>query len=134
MKERSAHARLQGTIQLLKEEQDYKRQLLIEQLAISYESLKPVNLITRALSEITTSPDLTKNVVGTLIGLASGFLSRKILVGTSANLFRKLLGSVLQFGVTNVVAQHPDTVKSLGRLILDQIIRMRETKARNRAR
>jgi hypothetical protein len=134
MKQMSAHARLQDTIQFLKEEQDYKRQLLIEQLALSYESLKPLNLITRALTEITTSPDLTKNVIGTLLGLASGFLSRKILVGTSANIFRKLLGSVLQFGVTNIVAQHPDSVKSIGRFVLDQIIHIKETKSQNRAR
>jgi hypothetical protein len=129
MKERSAHARLQDTIQLLKEEQDYKRQLVIEQLTISYESLKPLNLIKRAFNEITTAPDLTNNIVGTLLGLASGFLSKKILVGASANLFRKLLGSVLQFGVTNIVSQHPDAIKSIGRFIYDQITHLKEAKS-----
>ncbi len=130
----SAHARLLDTIQFLQQEQAFKRQLLVDQLEISYESLKPLNLIKRALTEIGTSPDLTHNITGTLLGLASGFLSRKILVGTSGNLFRKLLGSVLQFGITNVVAQHPDAVKTFGRFILDQIIRMKESKSHNRAR
>jgi hypothetical protein len=134
MKQKSAHARLQDKIQFLKEEQVFKRQLLIEQLEISYESLKPLNLIKRALTEIGTSPDLTHNILGTLLGLASGFLSKKILVGTSGNLFRKLLGSLLQFGVTNVVSQHPDAVKSFGHFILNLIIRMKETKSHNRAR
>ena len=57
------------------------------------------------------------------MGIASGFLTNKIFVGASGNLIRKLLGSVLQFGVTNVVAQHPETIKSLGEVIIQFILR-----------
>jgi hypothetical protein len=59
-----------------------------------------------------------ENILGSAIGVASGFLTRKVFVGSSGNLIRKLLGSIIQFGVTNVVAQHPESVKSLGQVIL----------------
>ena len=72
------------------------------------------------------SPNLIDNIVGTAMGIASGFLTNKIFVGASGSLVRKLLGSVLQFGVTNAVAQHPDTIKSYGQMILQYFLRKRE--------
>jgi hypothetical protein len=60
------------------------------------------------------------------LGLATGYLSRKIVVGASGNIFRKLLGSILQFGVTNIVAQHPDVIKSIGQFIFQHIFRKKE--------
>jgi hypothetical protein len=73
------------------------------------------------LKEITLSHDLTDNILGTASGLASGYLSKKIFIGASGNLFRKLIGSLLQFGVTTVVSQHPDVIKSLGKLIIQHL-------------
>jgi hypothetical protein len=112
---------LKNAIKLLEVEQALKRQLLKEQLNISYESLKPVNILRKTLKEITLSHDLTDNILGTASGLASGYLSKKIFIGASGNLFRKLIGSLLQFGVTTVVSQHPDVIKSLGKLIIQHL-------------
>ena len=117
---------LKDAIQLLESEQDIKRQILKEQFLFVYESFKPVNLISRTLNDITKSPFLVDNMLGTAIGLASGFLSKKIFVGDSGSLVRKLLGSVLQFGVTNVVAQHSDAIKSIGQVIVKYFLRKRE--------
>jgi hypothetical protein len=118
---------LKNEIQLLEAEQAVKRQLLVEQLTVTYESLKPVNILRRTLKEIATSQDLTDNLLGTVTGLASGYLSKKVFIGTSGNLFRKLLGSILQFGVTSVISQHPDIIKSFGNSILQFFLRKRET-------
>ena len=75
-------------------------------------------LLKGTLKDIISSPYLIDNILGTTIGLATGYLSKKIVIGASGNIFRKLFGSAMQFGVTNVVAQHPDTIKSLGQAIL----------------
>jgi len=48
-----------------------------------------------------------------------------LIVGTSTNPFRNILGSIIQFGVTNIVAQHTQTIKSLGKYIF-QIINKKE--------
>jgi len=116
-------AGLKNSILLLEAEQSIKSQLLKDQLFITYESLKPVNLIKHTLKEISSSPYLIDNISGSAMGLLSGFLSRKIFVGTSGNLLKKLIGSVLQFGVTNIVAQNSDVIKSVGQTVLHYFFR-----------
>ncbi len=120
---------LKYAIQVLEIEQAEKAILLKEQFFLTYESLKPVNLIKNTLKEIFTSPNLIDNFVGTTVGLASGYLSKKIVVGASGNIFKKLLGSLLEYGVTNIVAQHPDGIVSLGQLIFHRIFGKKEAKA-----
>jgi hypothetical protein len=116
-------AGLKNSILLLEAEQSIKGQLLKDQLFLTYESLKPVNLIKQTLKEISSSPYLIDNISGSAMGLLSGFLSRKIFVGTSGNLIKKLIGSVLQFGITNIVAQNSDVIKSVGQTVLHHFFR-----------
>jgi hypothetical protein len=123
MQNLSSSARLKNAILLLEIEQVEKRQLLKDQLNYTYESLKPLNLISNAFRDLTTSPNMGENVFGSILGLAAGYASKKLFLGTSGNLIRKLLGSVLQFGITNAVAQHPEAVKSLGHYIIQHLIR-----------
>ena len=111
-------AELKDAIQLLEAEQSIKGQLLREQLFLTYESLKPVNLLKNALKEISSTPYLIDNISGTAMGLLGGFLSKKIFVGVSGNLIRKLFGSVLQIGVTNLVTQNSEIIKSVGQALI----------------
>ena len=113
-------------IQILEFEHTIKGQQLKEQLFITHESLKPVNLIKNTLHEVASSPYLIDNILGATMGLASGYISRKLVVGGSHNIFRKLLGSILQFGVTNVVAQHSDPMKSFGQFISNYFLHKKE--------
>ena len=114
---------LKNEIQRLEVEQAFEGQLLIEQFYITYESLKPINLLKNTIYDITTSPHLVDSILGTAVGLASGYVSRKIaMIGASGNLVRKLLASVLQLGVTNVVSQNPDTIKSIGQNIMQHFL------------
>jgi hypothetical protein len=111
-------AELKDAIQLLEAEQSIKGQLLREQLFLTYEGLKPVNLLKNALKEISSTPYLIDNISGTAMGLLGGFLSKKIFVGVSGNLIRKLFGSVLQIGVTNLVSQNSEIIKSVGQALI----------------
>jgi len=128
MKKLTAVSALRDSIQLLEVEQTAKGLILKEHLYITYETLKPINILKKTLNDISSSPYLVDNIMGTSMGIASGFLTKRIFVGASGNLIRKLLGSVLQFGVTNVVAQHPDTIKSVGQLLLQLFLRRKEPK------
>ncbi|MDP3003814.1 MAG: hypothetical protein WC854_08605 [Bacteroidales bacterium] len=119
-------AGLKNAIQLLEVEQAIKGQLLKEQFYIAIESLKPVNLLKSTLNDISTSPYLIDNILGTTMGLATGYLSKKIIVGSSGNMFRKLLGSFLQFGVTTIVAKNPDAIKLIGQFIFQHFLRKKE--------
>jgi len=126
MKNISPFDRLKNSIQTLEAEQAIKEQLLREQFSITYESLKPINLIKSVLNDITSSPYLLDNILSTSVGLATGYVSKKVVVGSSGNVFRKLMGSVLQFGVTNIVSQHPDLIKAFGQYLIEHIFRKKE--------
>lgn len=127
MKNTSPYIRLQDAIELLEDEQAFKRELLKEQLNITFESLKPLNLIRNAFKDITSLPNLSENVLGSAIGLTSGYLSKKIFIGTSGNIIRKLIGLVLQFGITNIVSRHPEAIRSFGQFILEHFFSKKET-------
>lgn len=117
MKKKSSTVMLYEAISLLELEQALKGQILKEQFIITYESLKPINLLKSTLKEITTAPAIGDNMVGSLLGLATGYLSNKIVVGGSTNIFRKIVGSILQFGVANTVARHPEAIRLIGQYI-----------------
>jgi hypothetical protein len=123
---------LKNAIIVLEVEQEIKGRLLKEQFHTTYESFKPASLIKTTLKDITSSPYLIENILVTVLGLASGYISRKINVGTSGNIFKNIIGSVLQFGITNLVAQHPEAVTSLGQSIFQKFKAGREDKLKNR--
>lgn len=97
---------LRNAIQILEFDHVLKGQLLKEQVYLTVESLKPVNLIRSTMHEITSSPYLIENILGTAAGLITGYISKNIATGKSGNIVRNLLGAIIQFGVTNVVARH----------------------------
>lgn len=107
-------------------ELEIQGQMLKEDFFTVYESLKPVSLIKSTLNDITSSPYLLENMSGAILGIISGYISKKIAVGASHNLFRKIMGAVLQFGVTNLVSQHPDALKSAGEYIIEKLFRKNE--------
>jgi hypothetical protein len=127
----TSSAGLKDAILLLEAEQTEKKQILQDHLRTTFDSLKPINLIKSALKDISESPYLIDNIVGTAIGVATGYISRKVVVGGSGNPLRKLIGSVIQFGVTNVVAQHPDGIKSVIHFIYNHFLRKKEDKSVN---
>ena len=126
MENRIPRVELKNVIQLLEVQQVMEGQLLKEQFYRTYETLKPVNLLRSTISEVVSSPFLIDNIIGTAISLASGYVSKKIVVGASGNFFRKLLGVITQLGVTNSVAQHPGTIKSIGQFLYQHLLRKKE--------
>lgn len=121
-------AQLKMAIESLKVEQEMSEELLKAQFRLTYENLKPVNIIKNTLKNLTSEPALMDNLVGTSIGLASGYLSKKIVVGNSGNIFRKIFGSLLEYGVTNLVASNPETIKSISQFVFN-MFRKKETKS-----
>lgn len=110
-------AGLKIAIQLSEAEQAEKLKLLKEQFHLTYESFKPANLIANTLNDIAKSPYLIDNILGTVMGLVTGFYSQRLILNPAGNKLKKLLGVVLQFGVTNLVAQHKVTLSALGSVI-----------------
>lgn len=117
---------LNEAILLLEMDHSMNRNLLDAQCRLILESLKPVSILRGALKDVASSPGLVDNIIGTAAGLATGYLTKLIVVNTSGNLFRKLFGLVLQLGVTNVVAKNPDAIKFFAGNILRKVLPPKE--------
>ena len=88
---------------------------------IAYERVKPINLIKSTFKELVEFQDLSDNIISTAVGLTVGYLSKTLLVGESNSPLKRLLGTVLMYGVTNLIAKHPNAVKAVGGAILNLI-------------
>jgi hypothetical protein len=125
MKKKNETDALNERIVLLQNKQALELKLLKEQFHLTYESLKPINLFKSTVDEVVSSPDIKDNMLNNVIGLAVGYLSRKVLLRASHNPIKNILGTVLQFAVANVVSKHSDTIKSTGENILQRILKYR---------
>lgn len=95
--------------------------MLKEQFYLAYNSVKPINLIKSTFKEVAESRELKDNIVNTSIGLTAGYVSKVLFEGTSKNPLKRLLGSFLMFGITNLVTKNPNTVKTVGQKFLKMI-------------
>lgn len=70
-----------------------------------FENLKPANILKNTIHEVQQSVPLKNNLLKIAVGLGAGYFSRKMVIGKSAGIVKKLLGAALQFGVTSIVAK-----------------------------
>jgi len=66
-------------------------------------SLSPSNILKSALKDVAQTPDLRNTVINTAIGIGAGLLGKKLYVGGSKNIFKKISGSAMQFLIANFV-------------------------------
>src|SRR5665647_663529 len=75
------------------------------------ESMTPANILKHTLHEVRESTELKHNLFKVALGLGAGYFSRKLIVGKSAGLIKKALGTALQYGITQFVAKKDDNQK-----------------------
>lgn len=121
---------LKKTIIELQEKRHHELELIKENLDATIEGLKPINLIKSTIQKASASSEIRSHVVGNVIGLATGFLLKKILIGRTQNPFKILIGAVIQFGVANVVSGNATSIKSTGENILYRFLKHRKEATR----
>jgi hypothetical protein len=117
MEKITIHEGLRERILALERKRFEEGKLMREQIHLAYESVKPINLIKNTFKEVAASQDLRENLLNTSVGLAAGYASKTLFEDASRSPFKKLLGTVLLFGVTNVVAKHPKIIQSVGAIV-----------------
>ena len=92
------------------------------------ESIKPGNLIRSSLHKVTSNPSgIAGSVIKASIGFGVGMLSKKLLVGRSTSLVKKLAGQAVKLGVTGLIARKSDQIKYAGLKFLTNIIGKKKT-------
>ena len=95
-------------IELLERKRALKFEELKYQLNVTYESVKPINILNQTLIDLKESPGVKSNLFQSAISLAGGYFSKRLLLGKSHSMFKKILGYVLQYGVTNFISKKVD--------------------------
>lgn len=129
MQKINSGASLRDAILRLESKQADEEIMLREQYHLTYESIKPVNLIKSIFRQAVESRDLKDNLLNTSVGLTAGYFSKILFQGLTKSPFKKLLGTAIMFGITNVIAKNPEAVKSFGSGFLKMILSKLDKKA-----
>jgi hypothetical protein len=113
MTEKDPATRLKDAIERLEARQAQEWILLKEQFLDTYESLKPLNVLKNTWRDVSASPDIKENFLGATLGLTVGHVARTLFVGASQQPLKKIFGTLLQAGVSNIVASNSGLLKSL---------------------
>ena len=122
MAKQSAVDSLKESIRLLEIRQAEEGQAMKEQFKITYESLKPVNLIKSSISELTSSAEIKNGLFETIVSIVTGYLTKKMMVSSKSNPFMKIMGAVLQFGVTSLVAKNAESIRNYIMDLIDRFM------------
>jgi len=114
---------LQQAIAELEAKQHVQGALVKEQFQVVRQQLQPVTLVKTLVNDLFTSPEVRTGVIDYAIGITSGVLAKKVVVGHSHNLVTELVGSAVQLIVTREVSHHPEVIKTMGKSILQHLLK-----------
>ena len=80
--------------------------LLKEHFEFTKEQLNPINIIKEEFNDAISSPNLKGKLIKGAVGLFSGFLAKKFVIGSGAGMVSKLAGTALQTGVTGLIMKN----------------------------
>lgn len=118
----SKNEQLQQAIAELEVKRKAQGALVNEQFQVLRHQLQPANVVKTLVSDLFTSTDIRTGVVDFAIGITTGMIAKKVVVGQSHNVLTELVGSAVQLIVTREVSQHPEGLKTLGKNLLQQLL------------
>jgi hypothetical protein len=122
MAKQSAIDSLKESIRLLEIRQAEEGLALKVQFKETYESLKPVNLIKSTINDLTNSVEIKNSLFESLVSILTGYLTKKLMVSSKSNLLTKILGALLQFGVTSLVAKNAESIRNYIMNLINRLI------------
>jgi hypothetical protein len=93
-----------------------------ETFAVVTENLKPLNLVRNGVRSV-FSPEHREDLVNALIGLGTGIVSRKLLLGRAKGFFSKTAGKAVEWGIAGLVSNNAEKIKEKAGAIIDKIFR-----------
>ena len=93
-----------------------------ENIRSASSSFTPLNIIKSTIKDLVSSPDLKNNLVNTAVGLTTGFVAKKVLVGNTNNPVTKLFGVIVEMIVARKVTNNADEIKCMAGFIFNKLI------------
>jgi hypothetical protein len=119
---------LKAAIVFLEEQQKIQEQEIKEQLNATLESLHPSNLVKGLFNNFTSSDNIKDKVITGALSLVSGYLTKKVFVGSSDSTIKNLFGGGLQIFISNLIAQNPDVVHNIIDTVKNTVNKFRKQK------
>ena len=96
---------LKTQINILEKRSQLMEDALMTKLHQYGEDFTPFKFLKEGLFSVIRMPGLRGKLIGAGVSLALGFLANKFIIGKSGGILRKVAGSALQLGVTNLIAR-----------------------------
>lgn len=125
----TSQSELKAEISRLEQKQQDEKEILKAQFRLTYDSLRPANIMLNAIKELGASNDLKDNIINSSVGLGVGYFSKILFQSLVKSPVKKLLGSALMFGVTNLISKNPDIIKLMGQRFFKLLRGKSETKS-----
>ncbi|RZJ30613.1 MAG: hypothetical protein EOO48_04480 [Flavobacterium sp.] len=113
---------LKAQIAVLEQKREAEKDAVTDEAKAFLVSLKPVNLLKGLFRSVNESPDLKSDILHGLVGLGTGFLTNKLLLGKMHGPLKKVLGMLLQVGITKAAVTYPETIKNKGLTLLANVL------------
>ena len=113
---------LKESIRQLEIKQAEEGEQLKVQFKATYESLKLVNLVKSSLKELTNSVEIKNNLFESIVSIVTGYLTKKLMISSTSNPFKKILGALIQLGVTNLVAKNAESIRTYITELIDKFL------------
>lgn len=111
MKKPNATDSLKESIRLLEIRQAQEGKEFKEQFKLTYESLKPSNIIKSTIRDLAYSVEVKNNLFDTLLSLLSGYMAKKILSDSKGGFFSRIFRVLAHFGITNMVTNNSEEIR-----------------------
>lgn len=102
---KNQNTNLDKAIARLELERDIKFDELKYQLVNTFDSVKPVNILKETLDDFNHAPQVKADFAKSALSIAGGYLSKRLLIGKSNSIFKKVVGYVVQYGLTKYISK-----------------------------
>ena len=98
-----------------------------ESFRVVTEELKPLNLVKNGFRSVFAGEN-KGDLLNALIGLGSGLLSRKLIIGKTNGFIGKTVGKAIQWGMAGLVSQNAEKIKEKAGGIIDRLFKKKPPK------
>ena len=101
----SSVADLKQAVEKLEQKRVLLEEGIKEDVHSILEGLRPSNILKNTVHHLKESGEIRNNLLMIALGLGAGYFSKRLLVGKSAGVLKKTLGTALQYGIAALVSR-----------------------------
>lgn len=117
---------LKESIRLLEIRQAEEGREFKEQFKLTYESLKPANIIKSTIRDLATSVEVKNNLFDTVVSLFSNYMAKRILTDSKSGFFSRIFRVLTHFGITNMITNNSEEIRLYLANLINKLITPKE--------